>query len=254
MAKVLLEKDGGVWTMTLNRPEVHNCVDGETAELIATSINEFAEDESASVLVVTGAGEKSFCSGADLKNIGTLMTHRFRDSAGPMGFTRLDPGKPTIAAINGYCFAGGFELALWCDFRIAGENSEFGVLNRRWGVPLVDGGTQRLARVAGIGNALFLIETGARIDAHRALEMGIVQELVPQGNALSRAREWAQAIVAYPQSSLRGDRSSAIAGLGQPLAEGLELEAQGRGGDVSADEMARGLDRYVSGDRPEAPR
>jgi enoyl-CoA hydratase len=254
MAKVLLDKDGPVWTMTLNRREVHNCVDGETAEQIATSINEFSEDESASVLVVTGAGEKSFCSGADLKNIGSLMTHRFRDSAGPMGFTRLDPGKPTIAAINGYCFAGGFELALWCDFRIAAENAEFGVLNRRWGVPLVDGGTQRLARVAGMGNALFLIETGARIDVRRAVQMGIVQELVPTGQALSRAHELAQAMAAYPQSSLRGDRSAALSGFGRPLSDGLDLEARGRGDDVLADEMAKGLNRYVTGDRPEAPR
>jgi enoyl-CoA hydratase len=254
MQKVILQRDDAIWTMTINRPEVHNCIDGETAEKISEAIQEFADSDTASVLVITGAGEKSFSSGADLKNIGTLSQHRYRETAGPLGFARLDPGKPTIAAVNGYCFAGGFELALWCDFRIASANAEFGVLNRRWGVPLIDGGTQRLARIAGTGTALFLIETGARVGAERALQMGIVQEVVNEGVALGRAVEWATAITTYPQASLRSDRRAAIDGLGLPLQEGLELEASLGLTSAGSDEMARGLARYESGDRPDAPR
>src|SRR5207248_3230228 len=129
----------------------------------------------------------SCCAGANLEHGGTLLEHPYTDKAGPMGFAALDPGKPTIGAINGYCFAGGMELAAWCDFRIAAANAEFGVLNRRWGVPLVDGGTQRLPRIVGQANALYLIETGVRINAQRALTMGFVQEIVPAGEALRRA-------------------------------------------------------------------
>lgn len=253
MSKVVLQREETIWTMTINRPEVHNCIDGETAAAISEAIVEFAETDSASVLVVTGAGEKSFSSGADLKNIGSLGEHPYRETAGHLGFARLDPGKPTIAAVNGYCFAGGLELALWCDFRIAAVNAEFGVLNRRWGVPLIDGGTQRLARIAGTGAALFLIETGARIRADRALQMGIVQEVVDEGDAMDRALEWATAIATYPQSSLRSDRSAAIAGLGLSLQEGLQLESDLGLASAASDEMAAGLARYSSGDRPDAP-
>jgi len=161
--KVIIENNGPVRIFRLNRPAVRNCVDGETAVGLAEAIEAFAADGDARVLVVTGAGDLAFCAGADLKNPWSLLEHRFVDAAGPMGFARLDPGKPTIAAINGYCFAGGFELAAWCDFRVAAVNAEFGCLSRRWGVPYTDGGTQRFARIMGLGNALYLLETGARI-------------------------------------------------------------------------------------------
>src|SRR5512134_137391 len=188
-SKVTIESQGPVRVLRINRPDVRNCVDGETAVGLGEAIEAFASDAGARVLVVTGAGDLAFCAGADLKDPTSLLRHRYVDAAGPMGFARLDPGKPTIAAVNGYCFAGGFELAAWCDFRVAAANAEFGCLSRRWGVPYTDGGTQRFARIVGQGHALYLLETGARIDARRAYEMGFVQEVVPQGQALDRALE-----------------------------------------------------------------
>jgi enoyl-CoA hydratase len=254
VATVEVRDDGPVRILTLNRPAVQNCVDGDTATLLGTSIEAFAADDSARVLVVTGAGDRAFCSGADLKVPWTLLQHPFTERAGPMGFARLDPGKPTIAAVNGYCFAGGLELAAWCDFRIAAETAEFGALNRRWGVPFLDGGTQRFSRLVGQGTALWLIETGVRIDAGRALQIGLVQEVVPAGRALERALELAYRIAEYPQAALRADRAAALAGGGRPLADGLRLEAEICGAVVRDPEMVAGLARFVGRDRPEAPR
>jgi enoyl-CoA hydratase len=145
-----------------------------------------------------------------------------------MGFARLDPGKPTLAAVNGYCFAGGLELAAWCDIRIAAATAEFGALNRRWGVPFVDGGTQRFPRIVGQGNALWLVETGVRIDACRALAMGLVQEVVEGDDALPRALELARQIAGYPQASLRADRAAILASWGLALAEGSASRPSGR--------------------------
>src|SRR5438132_13231728 len=192
MAKVKAERRDVVTILMIDRPEVHNCVDGETADGIATAIDAFAQDDDARVLVVTGAGDRAFCSGADLKAAGSLVGRADAERTAPMGFAKLDPGKPTIAAIEGYCFAGGFELAAWCHFRISGETAEFGCLSRRWGVNYIDGGTQRFPRIMGTGNALYLLETGMRIDARRAFAMGFVQEVVPAGSALSRAVELAE--------------------------------------------------------------
>lgn len=255
MSVVLTEQRGAVRVLTLNRPEVHNCVNGETAAALAEAIEAFADDESAHVLVVTGAGDVAFCSGADLKNALTLLEHPWVDRAGPMGFARLDPGKPTIAAVNGYCFAGGFELAAWCDFRIADDHAEFGCLSRRWGVPYTDGGTQRFSRIIGMGNALYMLETGMRIDARRAYEMGFAQEVVARGSAKARALELAERIAAYPnQAGLRADRAAALAGFGLPIADGLLLEARTTLPTVTDPEMLAGLQRFAAHDRPEAPR
>jgi enoyl-CoA hydratase len=206
------------------------------------------------VLVITGAGDTAFCSGANLKDVGELMRHAHTERAGPIGFAKLDPGKPTIAAVNGYCFAGGMELACWCDFRIASANAEFGALNRRWGVPFVDGGTQRFPRIMGQGNALYLIETGARIDAQRAMTFGLVQEVVPVGAALDRALELAERIAGYPQASLRADRAATLATWGLSLDAGLYMETGLCRPTVSDPEMLEGLRNFVSGNRPEAPR
>jgi enoyl-CoA hydratase len=254
MAKVEIRDEGAVRVLTLNRPEVHNCVDGETATGLAEAVLAFAADGAAHVLVVTGAGRRAFCSGADLKALPSLLQHPFVDRAGPMGFGRLDPGKPTIAAINGYCFAGGLELAAWCDFRIAAANAEFGVLNRRWGVPLVDGGTQRLPRLVGQGTALWLVETGVRIDARRALAIGLVQEVVEGDDAVPRALELARQIAGYPPASLRADRAAVLAAGGLPLAEGLRLEAEAGRPTAGDPDMAAGLARFARHDRPDAPR
>jgi enoyl-CoA hydratase len=254
MTKVEVRDDGPVRILTLNRPEVQNCVDGETATLLAQAIEAFAAADSASILVVTGAGDRAFCSGADLKAPWTLLQHPFVERAGPMGFARLDPAKPTVAAVNGYCFAGGLELAAWCDFRIAAETAEFGALNRRWGVPFLDGGTQRVSRLVGQGTALWLIESGVRIDARRALAIGLVQEVVPAGQALARACELAHRMAEYPQAALRADRAATLAGWGLPLRDGLRLEAEVCGPVVRDPAMAAGLARFVGRDRPEAPR
>ena len=221
---------------------------------LAEAIDAFAADDSARVLVITGAGEQSFCSGANLKDVDELLRHPHTERAGPIGFAKLDPGKPTIAAVNGYCFAGGMELACWCDFRIASANAEFGALNRRWGVPFIDGGTQRFPRIMGQGNALWMIETGVRIDAERAMAIGLVQEVVPDGAALDRALELADRIAGYPQASLRADRAATLATWGLSLESGLYMEAGLCRPTATDPEMLEGLRNFVSGNRPEAPR
>ncbi|HEV7686436.1 MAG TPA: enoyl-CoA hydratase-related protein, partial [Acidimicrobiia bacterium] len=225
MDELLVEKRGAVTLITLNRPDAHNSITAGMAVGLAEGIDAFAADDDASVLVITGAGDRSFCSGANLKDVEELLHHPHTERAGPIGFAHLDPGKPTIAAVNGYCFAGGMELACWCDFRIASNNAEFGALNRRWGVPFIDGGTQRFPRIMGQGNALWMIETGIRIDAARAMAIGLVKEVVAEGGALDRALELAGRIAGYPQASLRADRAATLATYGVSLEAGLFMEA-----------------------------
>ncbi len=255
MPKVLTETRDRAFVVTINRPEARNAVDGETAGLLFEAVEAFRADDSLDVLILTGAGDVAFCAGADLKRGESLMARPGAQESGPMGFSRItDLEKPTIAAVNGYCLAGGLELACWCDFRIADESAQFGVLNRRWGVPLLDGGTQRLPRIVGLGNALYLIETGVMIDARHALRMGLVQEVVPKGRALERALELARAISSYPQLSLRNDRRAALDGLSLSLPEGLDLERRVHEASLSDPAMAEGLRRYAAGDRPPPPR
>ena len=255
MPKIESERKGRSIIVTINRPEVRNAVDAETAGLLFEAVEAFRQDEGLDVLILTGAGDVAFCAGADLKDIHGLAARRGARESGPMGIshiTNLD--KPTIAAVNGYCLAGGLELACWCDFRVASRNAQFGVLNRRWGVPLVDGGTQRLPRIVGLGNALYLIETGVLIDADHALRIGLVQEIVPQGQVLARALELAQAISEYPQASLRNDRQSVYQGMSLPLPKGLRLEQQLHQASLSDPDMAEALRRYATGQRPLPPR
>jgi enoyl-CoA hydratase len=252
--KVSSEERGAVRILRIERPEQRNCVDGETAVGLARAIEAFAADASARVLVVTGRGDRAFCAGADLKNAATLFQHEYVDRAGPMGFARLDPGKPTIAAINGYCFAGGGELAAWCDIRIGAENAEFGCLSRRWGVPYTDGGTQRFPRILGTGNALYMLMTGARFDARRAYEIGFLQELVPAGRALARAVELAEAIAAYPNfAGICADRRALLDGLSLDLDAGLLLEARVVRPACFSEELRDGLARFASGARDASP-
>ena len=219
------ERLGLVTQLTLNREEASNAINVEMALAIAEAIEAFSADENARVLVVTGAGERSFCAGGDLTELLEITDHAEVDRAGPLGFARLDPGKPTIAAVNGHCYGGGLELALWCDFRIAAENALFGALNRQWGLTLIDGGTQRLPRIVGYGNAMWLILTGCRIDAQRALRIGLVQELVPPGHALDRALGLASDLAELPQPALMADRLGVVASAERPVREGLDLEA-----------------------------
>jgi enoyl-CoA hydratase len=223
--EVRYERTGAAAVLTIDRPERRNAVDGPTAEKLAEGYWAFEADDDARVLVLTGGGDVAFCAGADLKAIDTLST-RIPDRAGPLGFTRLTPSKPTIAAISGWCLAGGFELALWCDLRIAAEGSKLGFPERRWGVPLIDGGTQRLPRIVGQGRALDLILTGRIVETEEAQAMGLLTEVVPPGRHLERALEMAEGLASFPQQTMLADRRAAIEGLGHPLAAGLALEAQ----------------------------
>ena len=195
------------------------------------------------MLVLTGAGEQAFCAGADLKAIDTLDPDA---PGGPLGFTRLASPKPTIAAVSGWCLAGGFELALWCDLRVATEDATFGCAERRWGVPLIDGGTQRLPRIVGQGRALDLVLSGRTVEAAEALAIGLVTEVVPAGAHVTRALEMAEGLAAFPQDTMLSDRRALLEGLGRPLADGLELEARlGRDVLLTALEGAR---RFAGGE------
>jgi len=234
---------------------VHNCFDGETADLMTAAVESFAADSEARVMVVTGAGGRAFCSGADLRAPGSLVSRPDTQRTAPMGFAKLDPGKPVIAAIEGYCFAGGFELAAWCDFRIAGDTAEFGCLSRRWGIGYVDGGTQRFPRIMGMGNALYMLETGMRIDARRAFEFGFVQEVVAAGQAQPRTLELAEMIAGYPgQTGLRADRNSAVAAFDQPIADGLQREGVDGIAALSDPSLGEAIAAFAAGARPESPR
>jgi enoyl-CoA hydratase len=223
--EVRYERIGAAAVLTIDRPDRRNAVDGPTAEALKAGYQSFEADDEARVLVLTGGGDVAFCAGADLKAIDTLST-RIPDRAGPLGFTRLTPSKPTIAAISGWCLAGGLELALWCDLRIAAEGSQLGFPERRWGVPLIDGGTQRLPRIVGLGRGLDLILTGRIVDSAEALAMGMLTEVVAPGRHLERALEMAEGLASFPQQTMLADRRAAIEGFGLPLEAGLALEAQ----------------------------
>jgi enoyl-CoA hydratase len=242
---VRYEREGAAAVLSIDRQQRRNAVDGPTAVALHEGYERFESEDDARVLVLTGAGGVSFCAGADLKAIDTFAD-RLMAPGGPMGFTRLTPSKPTIAAISGFALAGGLELALWCDLRIASEGSTLGFPERRWGVPLTDGGTQRMARVIGLGRALDLILTGRMIDAREALAMGLITEIVPEGQHLVRALELAQGLARFPQNTMLADRRAAIEGLGMPLADGLALEAQA-GPEVFMDAVA-GAARFAAGE------
>jgi len=242
---VRYERDGSTAIVTIDRQHRRNAVDGTTAQALHEAYLRFEAEDDARVMILTGAGGVSFCAGADLKATQT-MAGRLMSEEGPMGFTRLTATKPTIAAVSGFCLAGGLELALWCDLRIATDTSRFGYPERRWGVPLIDGGTQRLPRIVGLGRALDMILTGRILDAQEALEMGLVNELVAPGEHLRRSLELAEGLAGFPQATMLADRRAAIAGLGMTLDEGLVLEAQA-GPEVFAD-GARGAERFAAGE------
>jgi enoyl-CoA hydratase/carnithine racemase len=219
---VRYERTGAAALVTLDRPERRNAVDGPTAAALLAAFERFCDDDGARVLVLTGAGEAAFCAGADLKALDTLDVDA---PGGPLGFTRLASPKPTIAAVAGWCLAGGLELALWCDLRIADETAAFGCAERRWGVPLIDGGTQRLPRLIGTGRALDLILSGRTVDAREALSLGLVNEVVEPGRHVGRALALAEQLAGFPQDTLLSDRRAVLEGAALPLADGLALEA-----------------------------
>ena len=238
-------REGAAAVITIDRQHRRNAVDGPTGAALHEAYLRFEQDDEARVMVLTGAGGVAFCAGADLKATETFR-ERLLSPEGPMGFTRLTPSKPTIAAISGFCLAGGLELALWCDLRIATEGSTLGFPERRWGVPLIDGGTQRLPHIVGLGRALELILTGRMIDAQEAAAIGLVNEVVPAGAHLQRALALAEGLARFPQPTMLADRRAALEGLGLTLAEGLELEA--RAGPEVFEDGARGAARFAAGE------
>ena len=238
---VRFEIRGAVAVLGIDRPFQRNAVNRATAEALLDGYQRFASDAALKVLVVTGFGGQAFCAGADLK----AMDNDPDAIDGPMGFTRLIPDKPTLAAIEGYCVAGGLEIALFCDIRVAAESARFGCLERRWGVPLIDGGTQRLPRVVGLGRALDLVLTGRLLDAHEAERIGLVNRVVPDGSALEHSIQLAEEIAAHPWACVIADRTSLYEGIGQPLSEGIKLEAE-RGREVLV-EAAIGASRFAAG-------
>ncbi|QTE02368.1 crotonase/enoyl-CoA hydratase family protein [Streptomyces cyanogenus] len=242
---VRIERQEHVTTVVLSRPEARNAVDGPTAAELAAAFRAFEADDTARVAVLWGEGG-TFCAGADLKAIGTERGNRVaEDGDGPMGPTRMRLSKPVIAAVSGHAVAGGLELALWCDLRVAEEDAVFGVFCRRWGVPLIDGGTVRLPRLIGTGRALDLILTGRPVPAREAYEMGLANRLVPAGRARAEAEALAAAIARFPQACLRSDRASVLdqEGLDEPTALLGEL----RHGAGVLPESAEGAARFASG-------
>ncbi len=237
---VRYEQDGPVVVVTIDRPERRNAVDRATAAALGAAWRRFAADGSAVVGVLTGAGG-TFCAGADLQAFDLVD-----GPGGFLGISRLVVGKPTIAAVAGHAVAGGLELALWCDLRVAGEDAVFGCFERRWGVPLVDGGTQRLPQVVGLGRALDMILTGRAVAAAEALAMGLANRVVPAGSELAAAVELANQIAAFPQATVRSDRAAVYAGMGRPVPEGLAEER--RLGTAVLDVAAAGAARFAAGE------
>ena len=252
MAKVSYERVGAASVLTITRPERRNAVDPETADLLLEGYERFVADDGARVLVLTG-DEKAFCAGADLKSVTEATTDEELAKrwltprpGGPLGFTRLASPKPAIAAISGYALAGGLELALWCDLRVGTETAKLGFPERRWGVPLIDGGTQRLPRIVGMGRGLDLILSGRIVEADEALRIGLLTEVVPPGRHLERALEMAEGLASFPQRTMLSDRRAALEGFGLPLGEALALEAE-----IGADSTATGIEgagRFAAGE------
>jgi enoyl-CoA hydratase len=242
---VRVERQGPVTTVVLARPECRNAVDAATAAALADAFRAFEADPAARVAVLWGEGG-TFCAGADLKAVGTERGNRVApDGDGPMGPTRMRLTKPVIAAIAGHAVAGGLELALWCDLRIVEEDAVLGVFCRRWGVPLIDGGTVRLPRLIGAGRAMDLVLTGRPVPAREAYDMGLANRLVPTGGSLAAAQELAAAIARFPQECLRADRASLLGQEGLPLEAAMAAELTG--GQAVLAEAVRGAGRFAAG-------
>ncbi|MCA1841955.1 MAG: crotonase/enoyl-CoA hydratase family protein [Actinobacteria bacterium] len=242
--------DGPVLVVTIDRPEVRNAVDGPTAAALVEAFETFDADDELSVAVLTGAGG-AFCAGADLKAVAAGRGNKVdKDMSfpGPMGPTRMLLSKPVIAAIEGHAVAGGLELALWCDLRVAADDAVLGVYCRRWGVPLIDGGAVRLPRLIGQSRALDLILTGRGVSGDEAVAMGLVNRLAPRGGALDAAMELARQLAAFPQRCLRSDRLSAYEQWDRPLVDAMAGEV-GRGLEtIRSGETQAGAERFAAGE------
>jgi enoyl-CoA hydratase len=243
MSEITITRDESIMIVTINRPHRRNAINKTTAEALRQAWLDFDADDTARVGILTG-GDEVFCAGADLKEIETMG---FNTPDGPLGFTRMFVNKPTIAAIAGYAVAGGLEIACWCDLRIADETAVFGCYERRFGVPLIDGGTQRLPRIVGMGRALDMILTGRSVDVKEAYTIGLVNEITPKGRHLKRAILTARLLAAFPQNCLISDRRAVYEGIGRPLAEGLQLEAEIGAKVVESGETYRGAQTFREG-------
>ena len=252
---VRIERDDSVVVVTIDRIERRNAVDGETAVALADAFRTFESDDTLAVAVLTGAGG-TFCAGADLKAIIAGGANRVTpfpapgepDGDGPMGPTRMLSTKPVIAAVEGHAVAGGLELALWCDLRVAATDAVFGVYCRRWGVPLIDGGTVRLPRLIGHSHALDLILTGRGVSGDEALHMGLANRLVEPGDTLDAAVVLARELAALPQQCLRADRASSYEQWGLPLDDALRNEYRNGSAVISGSEMREGVSSFVAGE------
>lgn len=243
------ETRGPVLIVTIGRPEVRNAVDRPTAEALAGAFRSFEADDELSVAVLTGAGGH-FCAGADLKAMANDPQRANRidpEGDGPMGPSRMELDKPVIAAIEGYAVAGGLELALWCDLRVAAEGATLGFFDRRWGVPLIDGGTIRITRLIGQSRAMDLLLTGRGVPATEAAEMGLVNRLAPPGGALDTAVDIARDIARYPQAVMRADRRSALHHWGMDTQDAMRQEFEWGVAAATTGETQRGAERFASG-------
>jgi enoyl-CoA hydratase len=245
--KVLIERDGPVVTVILNRPEVRNAVDNETAEALTEAFRLFDADDDAKVAVLWGAGG-AFCAGADLKAVasGERLKRYSLDGDGPMGPSRLQLKKPVIAAVAGHAVAGGLELAIWCDLRVVEEDAVFGVYCRRWGVPLIDGGTVRLPRLIGQSRALDMILTGRAVGAAEALQFGLANRVVPKGTARAAAEKLAAEIARFPEQCMRLDRASVYRQWDLSFVEAMRAEFRDGVAAVKAEGQA-GAQRFADG-------
>jgi enoyl-CoA hydratase len=247
---VRVERDGPVTTVILSRPSARNAVDGPAAVALHDAFVAFDDDPAAAVAVLWGEGG-TFCAGADLKALGTPRENKVRALVGgnpaPMGPTRLQLSKPVIAAISGYAVAGGIELACWCDLRIVEEDAVLGVFCRRWGVPLIDGGTVRLPRLIGESRAMDLILTGRPVDAAEALAIGLANRVVPTGQARASAEALAHELAALPQTCLREDRLSLLSTAGMPAGDALAVELEHGRVSLASPEITAGVGRFTGG-------
>lgn len=244
---VRIERKGSVATVILDRPEVRNAVDGPTAAALFGAFEELDADDAIDVIVLWGDGG-TFCSGADLSALGTARGNRVEiDGQAPMGPSRMTLSKPTLAAVEGYAVAGGLELALWCDLRVAAEDAIFGVLCRRWGVPLIDGGTVRLPRVVGLSRALDMILTGREVAADEAKQIGLIDRLVPKGAAREEAEALAREIASYPQVCMRNDRLAVYEGIGLDEDSAMRREFERGMDSIANGDMAAGVGRFLDG-------
>lgn len=249
MNEVLVETKGSLYTVIINRPEVKNCVDRKTADQLADAFRAFEQDDNYAVAVLWGKGG-CFCAGADLKAVAQSEMNRLDTDMtqdGPMGPSRMHLSKPVIAAVSGYAVAGGIELAAWCDLRVMEEDAIMGVFCRRFGVPLIDGGTQRLPRLIGMSRALDLILTGRPIAAEEALQIGLANRVVPSGQSREEAEKLAAQIAAFPRKCMLSDRASVYEGFNMNFADGMKQEFLKGYEVVKSGETVQGAQRFSSG-------